>query len=134
MKKTILTLSVMAAMTLFACKKSSDASQVTLTPSATQVAAGEQVSVTLSGNVNASNWKVSPASTAAKAYGLTTSKVNYFTFSQAGVYTISVQARNISYDSTNQSLEYCWNKSSASHGRCTPGVDSASVAVTVTGK
>lgn len=135
MKKTMLTLSAMVTMAFFACQKSADDSQITLTPSVTQVATGEQVSVTLSANANASNWTVSPASTATKAYGLTTSKINYFTFSQPGVYTVSVRARNIAYDSTkNQSLDSCWNHGGWSRGGCKQGVDTASVAITVTGK
>ncbi len=134
MKKTIFTLSATVTMAFFACKKSNDASQITLTPSATQVAVGQQMSVTLSANANASNWTVSPSSTATKRYDLTTSKVNYFTFSQPGVYTVSVRARKIAYDSTRQSLSTAWNQGGGSRGGCTPGVDTASVDVTVTGK
>src|SRR5438094_1555107 len=86
-----------------ACKKSND-SEIALSPSATSVAVGQTLTVALSGNVNASNWSVMPSSAATKTYGLTTSKVNYFTFSQPGVYTVSVSAKSINYDSTRQSL------------------------------
>ena len=131
----MLALSAVAAIALFACKKSNDASQITLTPSASQVAVGQELTVTLGANANASKWSVSPSSTATAAYGLTTSKVNYFTFSRSGTYTISVAARNIAYDSaSHQSLDSCWNRSGAARGTCVKGVDSASVTITVTGQ
>lgn len=134
MKKTTLALSALLAAAFFACKKNNDGtSQISLTPSAATVTVGQQVSVTLTADANASNWTVTP-SAATKAYGLTTSKVNYFTFNQAGVYTVSVRARNISYDSTRQSLNDAWNKNGGASGSCTKGVDTASVAITVTGK
>jgi len=135
MKKTMLGLSVLITVTFFACQKANDESQIELTPSATQVAVGQQMSVTLSSSANVSNWTVSPASSVTKTYGLTTSKVNYFTFSQPGTYTISVRARSIAYDSTkNQSLDSCWKFGGGARGGCTKGVDTASVSVTVTGK
>lgn len=133
--KKLLAFHAMTMITFFACQKSNDASSIVLTPSATQVATGQQMSVSLSASANASNWTVSPSSTATKMYGLTTSKVNYFTFSQPGVYTISVRARSIAYDSTlHQSLDSCWNRGGGSRGGCTKGVDTASIAITVTGK
>lgn len=104
MKKTMLPLSAFAMMIFFACKKSNDASQITLTPSATQVVTGQQMSVSITSDANVSNWTVTPSSTVAKTYVLTTSKVNYFTFSQPGVYTVSVATRKLAYDSTRQSL------------------------------
>lgn len=135
MKKTTLAFSALLTLAFFACKKNNDSdSQISLTPSATTATVGQQVSVTLAADANASNWTVTPSATATKAYGLTTSKVNYFTFSQAGVYTVSVRARNISYDSTAQSLTNAWNKNGGAGGGCTKGVDTASVAITVTGK
>lgn len=135
MKKTTLAFSALLTLAFFACKKSDDStSQISLTPSATTVTVGQQVSVTLAADVNASNWTVTPSATATKTYGLTTSKVNYFTFSQAGVYTVSVRARNISYDSTAQSLTNAWNRNGGASGGCTKGVDTASVAITVAGK
>ena len=117
-----------------ACKKSNDISQISLTSSATQTTVGQAVSVTLSASANASNWTVTPSSTATKTYGLTTSKVNYFTFSQPGTYTVSVRARSIAYDSASQSLTNAWNTSGASKGSCTKGIDTASVSIVVTGK
>lgn len=128
--------SVLLTVGFYACQKSSDAvSQISLTPSATQATVGQTVSVALATTANASNWTVSPSATATKTYGLTTSKVNYFTFSQPGVYTVSVRARNVAYDSTlHQSLDSCWNHGGGPRGGCTKGVDTASVAITVVSK
>lgn len=117
------------------CKKSDSASQITLTPSATQTTVGQTVSVTLTSTANVSNWTVTPSTAVTKTYGLTTSKVNYFTFSQPGVYTVSVRARSVAYDSTaNQSLDSCWNHGGGPRGGCTKGIDTASVGITVLGK
>ena len=134
MKKTIFALTVLLTFTFFACKKNSDSSQISLTPSTTQVIVGQQVSVNLSATQNASNWTVTPSATVTKTYGLTTSKVNYFTFSQAGTYFISVRARNVNYDSTKQSLASAWNTSGAATGTCTKGIDTASLSITVLSK
>ncbi len=136
MKKTILAFSALLTISFYACKKSNDtASQITLTPSTTTATVGQTVSVSLASTANASNWTVSPTASVTKTYGLTTSKVNYFTFSQPGVYTIAVRARSVAYDSTlHQSLDSCWNHGGGSRGSCTKGVDTASVAITVTGK
>jgi hypothetical protein len=135
MKKTKLAVFALLLVVFSACKKSDQALQITLTPSATSTIIGQAISVTLGGNANVSNWTVTPSSTATKTYGLTTSKINYFTFSQAGVYTVSVRARSIAYDSTaHQSLDSCWNHGGGTRGACKQGVDTASVAVTVTGK
>ena len=133
MKKAMPVFLAFASVTFFACQKS-DNSQISLTPSASQVAVGQQVSVSLSANANVSNWTVSPAATATKTYGLTTSKINSFTFSAPGVYTISVRARNVAYDSTTQSLSAAWANGGGTKGGCTKGVDTASVAITVTSK
>lgn len=114
-----------------ACKKSNEASQISLTPSSTQASVGDSVSITLNSNANASNWTVSPASEATLTYGLTTSKVNTVTFKSAGMYTVSVRARNVAYDSTRQSLSTAWKTGGGSRGSCTPGIDTASVAITV---
>jgi plastocyanin len=134
MKKTTQAAIALLVLGFTACKKSSQ-SQITLTPSTTEATVGQTVSVTLSADANASSWTVSPSSTASKTFGVTTSKVNYFTFTQPGVYTISVRAKTIAYDSAaNQSLDSCWAHSGAARGGCTPGVDTASVGITVTGK
>ena len=132
MKKAIFSLSALLTLGFYACKKAASDSQITLTPSSTQVAVGQQVSVALSAKANASSWAVSPSSTATKTYGITTSTVNYFTFSAPGTYTVSVRTKSVSYDSTSQSLATVWN--AATRGNCTPGVNTASVAITVTGK
>jgi plastocyanin len=114
-----------------ACKKDNETSQITLTPSVTHASVGESVSITLNANANASNWTVTPASEATLTYALTTNKVNTVTFNAAGVYTISVRARNIAYDSTRQSLTNAWKTGGGSQGRCSKGIDTASVAITV---
>ncbi len=134
MKRTKLILATLVLFGFSACKKADQASQITLTPSATSTSIGQPISVTLSANANVSNWTVTPSSIATQTYGLTTSTVNNFSFSQAGVYTISVRARKISNDSTTQSLSAAWNTGGGTRGTCTPGVDTAAVAVTVTGK
>ena len=135
MKRTKQVLCVLTVVGFFACNKLDTASQISLTPSATTAKVGETVSVTLTSTANASSWTVSPAATATKTYDITTSKVNYFTFSQAGTYTVAVRARNVAYDSTlHQSLDSCWNHGGGSRGSCTPGVDTASVNIIVTGK
>jgi hypothetical protein len=119
---------------IMSCNKSNDGTQISLTPSSSQVAVGETLTVNLNTNANASSWTVSPSSTAKQTYGVTTSKVNYFTFSQAGTYSISVTARNVSYISNSQSLTAAWNEAGSPRGGCTHGIDSTSVKVTVTTK
>ncbi len=133
MKRTVIALSAFFAVSLYACQKNNDAaSQISLTASTTQAKVGETVSVSLASSANASSWSVTPASTATKTYDLTTSKVNYFTFSEAGTYTVSVRTKKLNFDSTSgQSLNAAWSKA---QGACTKGVDTASVAITVTGK
>lgn len=103
-------------LALLSCKKSNDASQVSLTPSVTQATVGQTVSVTLSSNTNSNNWSVSPATHASLSYGTTTSKVNYVTFSAPGSYTVSVKTGE------------------GRTGGCTHGIDSASVTITVVDK
>ena len=127
MNKTILSLAALVTLGFFACTKSD-------TASATEVVVGQQVSVSIASTANASNWTVTPAATATQAYALTTSKTNYFTFSAPGVYTVSVRARSVAFDSTRQSLTNAWNAGGGSQGSCTKGIDTASVAITVTGK
>jgi lipopolysaccharide export system protein LptA len=122
----------MAALLLVciaSCKKSADAaSQISLSASTTQTTTGQVVAVTLSSSVNASRWTVSP-STATKTYTVTTSKVNYITFSQPGTYTVSVSAKALNYDSTHQSLDSLWNHTGVH--TCTNGIDSASLKISV---
>lgn len=132
MKRKRFALSALFAVGLYACQKNnSDTSQISLTPSTTTARVGETVSVSLSSTNNASSWSVSPSSTVTKTYNVTTSKVNYFTFSQAGTYTVSVRTKNVDSASAS-SVAAAWNKTAT--GTCTKGVDTASVAITVTGK
>lgn len=131
MKRNVFALSFLLAVGFYACQKNnSDASRISLTPSATQATVGQTVSVSLSANASASSWTVSPSSTATKTYGLTTGKVNYFTFSQAGTYTVSVRTKNLSGDTASLAA----NRNATRDAGCTKGVDTASVAITVSGK
>src|SRR5882724_10598090 len=100
--KKVLSILVLPAAVLFACNKSnSDASTISLTASASQVAVGQTVSVTASTNVNTLSWSATPAATAAATYSVTTEKTNYFTFSQPGSYVIGVRARGLDLDSVH---------------------------------
>jgi hypothetical protein len=132
MKKTHLLSAVLFALGFAACKKAADtASDISLTPSTTEATVGQTVAVTLTSSANASKWTVTPASAKA-VYSITTSKVNYYTFTQPGLYTVAVSARTITYDSTaNQNLDSCWLHS-GKRGACVAGVDSASTQISIT--
>jgi hypothetical protein len=133
MKRKTWIFPVLCALSLAACQKSNDtATETTLTASATQVNAGQTVSVQVSTSRNASSWTVTPSASVSKTYAITTSKINYFTFNSAGTYTIGVRVRNIDYDSTHhQSLDSCWHHGGGDGGGCKHGVDSASVSIKV---
>ena len=108
MKKVFLINAVCLITTLLSCSKANQ-DQVSLTPSTTVTTVGQTISVTLNANANASSWTVTPSAAASKQFAITTQKINYFTFSSAGQYTIGVRTRDIAYDSTrNQSLDSCW--------------------------
>jgi hypothetical protein len=96
---------------LFSCSKNNTADDITLTASTTQAAVGQQISVTASTTANGLKWSVNPASNAAQTYGTTTEKVNYYTFSQAGDYVISVRASRLHLDS----LHHCNHADSSHH-------------------
>src|SRR3954463_3472957 len=132
MKTSVIFSTVLVALSVIACNKAADSSSaISLTPSTTTATTGQTVAVTVTSNVNATKWTVTP-STAKSTYAITTAKVNYFTFTQPGVYTVSVSAKAIAYDSTaNQSLDSCWLHS-GSRAACVKGVDSASTKITVT--
>ena len=131
MKKVFLINAICLATTLLSCNKATQY-QVSLTPSTTVAKVGQTISVTLSTNANASNWTVTPSAAASKQFAITTQKINYFTFSSAGQYTIGVRTRDIAYDSTrHQSLDSCWRNGGGDRGGCKRGVDSASVSITV---
>ena len=116
---------------LVSCMKANQ-DQVSLTASTTEATVGQTISVTVNSNTNAVSWSVSPSTTATKQFAITTQKVNYFTFSKTGQYSIGVRARDIAYDSTrHQSLDSCWRNGGGDRGHCKRGVDSASVVVTV---
>ena len=106
--------------------------KVSLTPSTTVASVGQTISVTANTNTNAVSWTVTPTTSVSKQFAITTQKINYFTFSKAGQYSIGVRARDIAYDSTrNQSLDSCWRTGGGDRGGCKRGVDSASVTITV---
>lgn len=130
MKISTTFIAVLLMFSILSCNKSSDsASQISLTASTEQATIGQTIAVTLSSSANVSRWTVQP-STAAKAFTITTSKTNYFTFNQAGTYTIGVSAKALAYDSTaHQSLDSCWN--SAKTKSCVKGIDSTSINITV---
>lgn len=131
MKKIIALSSLATVLLVVSCTKASQ-DQVSLTPSTTVATVGETISITANTNTNAISWSVSPSTTATKQFAITTQKVNYFTFSKAGQYSIGVRARDVAYDSTrHQSLDSCWRFGGGDRGGCKRGVDSASVVVTV---
>ena len=133
MKKTKWIIPALIMIVAAACQKANDiSSQVSLTASTTQAVVGQTVSVQLSADKVASSWSVTPSTSVAKTYSITTSKVNYFTFGQPGVYVVGVRARDIAYDSTHhQNLDSCWYHGGGDRGNCTRGKDSASVVIKV---
>jgi cytochrome c oxidase assembly protein Cox11 len=125
-------ISALALIGLTACQKTSDnANETTLTASTTQAVVGQTVSVQVSSNRNAASWTVTPSSSVAQTYAITTRTVNYFTFNRAGTYTVGVRMRNIACDSTHQSLDSCWHHGGGDAGGCHRGIDSASVTIKV---
>lgn len=110
MKKTLAFSIVVAAM-VASCKKTDTAAAVTLSASATQVAVGQEVTVTVS-NGSASRWSVTPATHATQVSSSSTQ--GKYTFAADGTYTISVHTT----DSTR-------------HHGCHAGVDSAAVKIVV---
>ncbi|MDP4262039.1 MAG: hypothetical protein Q8941_05860 [Bacteroidota bacterium] len=117
---------------LAACQKAgNNSTETTLTASTTQAVVGQTVSVQVSSNRNAASWTVTPSASVAQTYTITTRAVNYFTFNQAGTYTVGVRMRNIAFDSTHQSLDSCWHHEGGDDGGCHKGIDSASVMIKV---
>ena len=108
MKKTTWLAGILSVCVFAACKKAAtDSVQTSLTASTTQATVGQTVSVSLSSARTAASWTVNPSAAVIKTYDISTSKVNYFTFSQAGTYRIGVRTRDIEYDSVHsQADEY----------------------------
>ena len=133
MKKTTWLAGILSVCVFAACKKAAtDSVQTSLTASTTQATVGQTVSVSLSSARTAASWTVNPSAAVIKTYDISTSKVNYFTFSQAGTYRIGVRTRDIEYDSVHhQSLDSCWHHGGGDAGHCQNGVDSASVSIKV---
>ena len=140
MKSKLMIVSALGVLGLLSCQKNNDgASSVTLTPSTTTAQVGQTVTVAVNSSANASSWTVTPATSVTKTYGITTSKINSFTFNQAGVYRVAVTTKNISCDSiSGAAVNAAWNSAQAQaqggRGNCDHGTDSASVAITVTDK
>lgn len=133
MQKAFFFCALLGTFSLAACNKTADGntSSISLTPSTATATTGQTVAVTLTSAANASKWTVSP-STAKARYSVTTAKVNYFTFTQPGIYTVAVSAKTVAYDSTvNQSLDSCWAHTKSASA-CVKGIDSASAMITVT--
>jgi hypothetical protein len=132
MKSNKWLMGVLCLAGLAACQKANNNdTATTLTASATQATVGQTVSVQVSSNNSAVRWTVTPSASVAQTYTVTNQTVNYFTFSQAGTYTIGVRTRNIMLDSTHQPLDSCWHQHGGDIGGCHNGVDSASVKITV---
>jgi hypothetical protein len=133
MKSKALIISAMSILGLAACQKANDSgTTTTLTASTTEAVVGQTVTVQLTSDKTASSWTVTPSATAVKAYAITTSKVNYFTFNQAGTYRVGVRVRNIAYDSTHhQDLDSSWHHGRGDAGGCHHGIDSSSVVIKV---
>ncbi|MBS1511416.1 MAG: hypothetical protein JST86_11285 [Bacteroidetes bacterium] len=149
MKKILFsTLFVAAIMT--ACQKSnSGTSSISLSASTTTAAVGQTVTVTASTNVNALSWTATPAASTTEAYGVTTEKTNYFTFSQPGDYVVGVRARGLDLDSVhvcnhadssghyfadslwNHHVDSLWHVRGNHLGGCRIGQDSASIIIKV---
>ena len=133
MKRKTWLLPFLCGVSLAACQKSNDAANLTtLTASTTNASVGQTVTVSLTSGKTASSWTVTPSASVSKTYSITTSKVNFITFNQAGTYTIGVRVRDIDYDSTrHQNLDSCWHHGGGDAGGCRHGIDSASVSIKV---
>ena len=149
MKKALFCLMISTA-TFVACNKSnSDSNSISLTASTTTATVGQTVAVTASTNVNTLSWSATPAASATAAYGVSTEKTNYFTFSQPGSYVIGVRARGLDLDSIhicnhadsighhipdslwNHHIDSIWHVRGHDRGQCKNGQDSASVVIQV---
>lgn len=132
MKKKFLLTAIITSTIFIACKKTENSSNTTLTASATQVAAGQSVTLNVSTDKNAVSWTVTPSASVTKQFTITTQKINTVSFRLAGTYVVGVRARDISYDSTrHQNLDSCWHNGGGDRGGCTKGKDSSSVSIKV---
>ena len=131
MKKIIILFAVTNLLGLFSCKKQ-DIQDTTLTTSATEATVGQSVLLQVSTTKNAVSWTVTPTISALKQFTITTQKTNSIIFTQPGVYSIGVRARDILYDSArHQNIDSCWHNGGGDRGGCTRGKDSASVSIKV---
>ena len=134
MKKTLFILSAFSIFSMLSCKKE-DNSSIALTASATQVLTGQTVNLKVSTDKNTVSWTVSPDVSVTKQYTITHSKTNTVSFAQPGTYTVSVKAKELSFDSQTESIDSSWNaEGDHEHGDCHKDNDSTSVNITVTGK
>jgi len=141
--------SLLFAGILIACKKSNSDAAITLTPSTTEAAVGQTVTITATTSANALSWSATPAASTSKTYSVTTEKTNYFTFSQPGTYVIGVRARGLALDTIhlcnhidsighhlpdslwNHHVDSLWHARGHDRGNCRNGQDSASVVIKV---
>ncbi len=148
MKKLFL-IFVSAAGILSACQKSSSLNSVSLSASTTTASVGQTVVVTASTTENSIDWSVTPATGSVQTYDVTTEKINYYTFTQAGVYTVGVRVRHLDLDSVhtcnhadstghhlqdsvwNHHIDSLWHGRGLHHGDCHLGQDSASITIKV---
>ena len=76
MKTSAIFSTILVALSVIACNKTADTPDaISLTPSTTTATTGQTVAVTVTTNVNATKWTVTP-STAKSTYSITTAKVN----------------------------------------------------------
>ena len=92
--------SVFFIASITSCKKESG-DDITLTASTTQALVGQKVTVTATTTANTLSWSVNPSANANQTYGVTTEKVNYYTFDTPGDYVVSAYARHMDLDSTH---------------------------------
>ena len=112
------------------CKKDNGLNTV-ITASTTQTTVGQTVSLQVTTSMNAVSWTVTPFTTAITQYSITDQKTNTVTFTQPGVYTVGVRARDIAFDAAHQKLDSCWHHGGGDHGTCMHGRDSSSVSIKV---
>jgi hypothetical protein len=78
-----------------ACQKSNQAENIVLTASSTSVVVGENVQLNVTTSANLVRWTFDPSLNVRKDYEVSTLKTNTVSFSQPGVYTISVRGRRL---------------------------------------
>jgi plastocyanin len=131
--KRIISVCVVSAAVLLACKKTgSTVNDTTLTASTTEAAVGQTVTLQVTTSKNAVSWTANPSASALIQNEISVQKTNTVSFTQPGTYIIGVRARNIAFDSAHHNnLDSCWHHGGGDEGHCTKGLDSASVTIKV---